>query len=858
MSADPDALPPDAAGGEFGLKKGATIGRYIVLGLLGRGGMGEVYAAFDPELDRKIAVKLLRARGGANTADGRARLLREAQAIARLSHPNVVVVFDVGTFRESIFIAMEFVEGHTLGYWSQAQKRGWREVLEVYAAAGRGLVAAHTAGLVHRDFKPDNVMITGAGQVRVMDFGLARQQGDADELPLAGSLEGGLAERAAALAESLQSGVDADATNKIGGSPGEAPATVSGGYLSVKLTQTGTMLGTPAYMAPEQFAALGGDARTDQFAFCVALYEALYGHRPFAGNTPVELMANVIAGAVTEPPPEARVPAWIRRILLRGLSTQPDNRFPSMTELLAALGRDPAVRRRRWLGVAAGIGLLAAAAVGAHRFTASQHAICAGGAERAGAAWGPDRRAAIQRALIATGNPNAGRTFGRVSAIIDDYVGRWIGMYRQTCEATHLRGEQSAEVLDLRMECLGQRLTSVRALGDVLGAADSAAVDNAIAAASALPPLDRCADTEMLRAVIKPPDSPAVRSQVGALRETIAKVKVLGDSGQCEKAVTLGTRAVEEGRAIGYLPARAEAELAAGRLIETCLDRSTGIAFLEDAAATAESLRDDERFVEATLLLGAMYADRLHDVPRARENMRDSRAVLSRIPGHKRLEAWVDEAESVVDVNDGNPERGLRFAQHAYQLRAQIFTGDHYELTNSLTNIGLQLHDLGRDAEAEPMCRRAVEMALRLFGPDSTRTAMLLLNHSETLTALGRFDEAQTAIETALSTWRRQNADRYLIGYGLLDLGRIQLARGDAQRAAATLQQSLSLLEDQDPSTVAAAKFALARALWTAFPRARAEALELAGAARELAGKQPATRRLLAEIETWRTARGDR
>src|SRR4051794_9501939 len=177
MSADPARPPPPTpAGNEGGLAKGATIGRYVALGLLGRGGMGEVYAAYDPELDRKIAVKLLRARGVATTAAGRTRLLREAQAIARLSHPNVVVVYDVGTFQDTVFIAMEFVEGNTLGYWLQAKQRPWREVLDVFLLAGRGLVAAHAAGLVHRDFKPDTVMITKSGQVRVMDFGLAREE----------------------------------------------------------------------------------------------------------------------------------------------------------------------------------------------------------------------------------------------------------------------------------------------------------------------------------------------------------------------------------------------------------------------------------------------------------------------------------------------------------------------------------------------------------------------------------------------------------------------------------------------------------------------------------------------------------
>ena len=162
MPAEPRRPPAAAAGEETGLLKGAAIGRYVVLGLLGRGGMGEVYAAYDPELDRKIAVKLLRARGGeVATADGKTRLLREAQAIARLSHPNVVVVYDVGTFRESVFIAMEFVEGHTLGYWLQAADRvAGARCSTSSSSAGRGLVAAHAAGLVHRDFKPENVMIT--------------------------------------------------------------------------------------------------------------------------------------------------------------------------------------------------------------------------------------------------------------------------------------------------------------------------------------------------------------------------------------------------------------------------------------------------------------------------------------------------------------------------------------------------------------------------------------------------------------------------------------------------------------------------------------------------------------------------
>src|SRR5262245_12139071 len=166
----PDAVPA-------ALARGSSIGRYIVLAMVGRGGMGEVYAAYDPEMDRKVAVKLLRVKpgNGVSLAEGRQRTLREAQAIARLSHPNVVIAYDVGTFEDKVFIAMEYVEGNTVTYWLQVQERSWREILRVFMDAGRGLAAAHAKDLVHRDFKTDNVMISKNRHVRVMDFGLARQ-----------------------------------------------------------------------------------------------------------------------------------------------------------------------------------------------------------------------------------------------------------------------------------------------------------------------------------------------------------------------------------------------------------------------------------------------------------------------------------------------------------------------------------------------------------------------------------------------------------------------------------------------------------------------------------------------------------
>ncbi|HVT06831.1 MAG TPA: serine/threonine-protein kinase [Polyangia bacterium] len=855
MSAEPRPPPAPAAGEEFGLAKGATVGRYVVLGLLGRGGMGEVYAAYDPDLDRKIALKLLRARGGSSDADGRTRLLREAQAIARLSHPNVVVVFDVGTFRESVFIAMEFVEGHTLGYWIEAQNRSWREVLEVYAAAGRGLIAAHTAGLVHRDFKPENVMITKSGQVRVMDFGLAREQGAPEDGPPAGQPPD-LAAQAAALAETFESGVDLDATAKLGGAePGAAPPSASGGYLKLKLTQTGAMLGTPAYMAPEQFAGIGGDARTDQFSFCVALYEGLYRQRPFAGNNAVELMANVLAGKVSDPPADARVPTWIRKILVRGLSTSPDDRFPSMAALLAALAQDPAVRRRRWLGAAVGVAVLLAATTGARRFVAGHQMLCAAGPDRAATAWGSDHRAAIERAFAATGSRDAPRAFAAVASLIDQYVARWTAMYRETCEATHVRGEQSSEVLDLRMGCLGDRLSSVRALGEVfMTAADPGVVDNAVSAASALPALDRCADVEMLRAVIKPPDDPAVRAKVAAVRERIAKLKALSDSGQCETAARLEGGVVTDAQATGYLPVQAEAHFAAGLLADTCTDLARAIEHLQDAAIAAEASRHDEVYVESSATMAVFYGNRLHDVRRARESIRHAVAVLSRFPGHRRLEARVADGEAVVAMSEGRPEEALLSERRSLDLLQQVVGPEHYEVASTRNNLAVELHELHRDAEAEPLIESVVQTQTRLFGPESSRVAVALLNQAEILTALRRFAEARRAIDGALAIWRKQNAASSLIGYGLLDLGQLQEAEGNPGTATRTLEQAIGLIGDEDRMTAAQAKFALARATWAASPRNRTKARDLARVAREMAAAQAGAARLVGEISAWESA----
>lgn len=310
------------------VREGDRIGRFTVLRELGAGGMGVVLAAHDPKLDRKVALKLLKPQERGRDRDSlQMRLMREARALAKLNHPNVIAIHDVGTHGDEIFIAEELVDGQDLRAWRAESPKPWREVLDVFRQAGRALAAAHAAGIVHRDFKPGNVVVDREGRVRVLDFGLAKRL---EDLP---------AEPESASVESL---VSADTVVSPESDPSENLE-----------TRTGTVLGTPLYMAPEQHLRQAAGEQSDLFAFCVTLYESLYGEPPFAGDCIAELQRNVTQGNVREPPPASRVPGWVRRVLLRGLRPTPEERYPSMDALLAELANDPAEGRRRKLVVTA-------------------------------------------------------------------------------------------------------------------------------------------------------------------------------------------------------------------------------------------------------------------------------------------------------------------------------------------------------------------------------------------------------------------------------------------------------------------------------------------------------------------------
>jgi tetratricopeptide (TPR) repeat protein/tRNA A-37 threonylcarbamoyl transferase component Bud32 len=846
-------LPPKP--GDELLERGGTLGRYVIIGLLGRGGMGNVYAAYDPELDRKVAVKLVRTNRDrrVDPSEARARLLREAQAIAKLSHPNVVVVYDVGTFDDSVFIAMEFIDGSTVAFWREVATRSWREILDVFIAAGRGLSAAHHAGMIHRDFKPENVMVTKTGDVRVMDFGLARLSSMTGETPPGGRLSW------SARAAAASAGFDPESTIPLGPPPLESDNSFASAHsLDSKLTEAGVMLGTPAYMSPEQFSGKASDARADQFSFCVALYESLYGHRPFAGKTIPELITSVSTGALSPAPPDSRVPAWLRRVLVRGLQIDPAARYPSMDELLEALSHDPGVARRRALLAAGGaVAITALVAVGVLGWRASHGgaALCSTGTHKLDGLWEgaaageTPRKRAIELAFASTGVSYATPTFARVRQILDRYVDGWALMYKDTCEATHVRGEQSASVLDLRMSCLTERLGRVQALTDLFAKATPTTVENAVTAAGAIPGLYRCADIKVLRSVTPVPEDPKVRARIATLQSEVAHVKALGDSGQCAAAAAAGRRLTDEARVVGYLPLEAESLNTLGRSGSACMSTDEAILAHRRAILAATASHDEEAAAEGMILLAHFQADRTSDIAQARNWIDLAQATLKGMNGnHPVLESWYLQALARIYSKEGKPEQSLETFRRAQALMEQTGGTDQPDVANVIDNMGLVLAEMNRREEALDYFHRAQRLDTQILGPQHPSLALFLANEAEVLNALGRHRDARDLLERALQIWVHAGSSPFYRAWALTMLGDALLGLGQPREAQARLEEALRVSPAGSLAYLPATQFTLARALWSLGQRERA--IELARLAEDGAASTT-TAPHAAEIANW-------
>jgi hypothetical protein len=774
------------------------VGRYTILDRIGQGGMGVVYAAYDPELDRRVAIKLL---GETLARHAEARLLREAQAMARVAHANVVTVIEVGVHEGQAFVVMEYLRGTGLERWRE-RAPDWRATLRVYVQAGRGLAAAHRAGVIHRDFKPHNAMLVEGGvddgRVKVLDFGLAR----AAEGP---------AEPA-----------------------GEGPT----GALGQRLTRTGALMGTPAYMAPEQLAGAPASERSDQFSFAASLYEALYGQLPFAGETLPALIEAALAGAVRPPPAGAQVPGWVHRAVVRGLARAPADRFPSMTAMCDALERDPSARRR-----AVGLALALAAAVGAGGWGLARQGAapppCTGPAFELAEVWSEERAAAVASAFAATGAAYAGDAARRVRPALDAWAAAWTGMRREACEA-HARGEQSDALLDLRMACLARRRAGFAALVGLLAEADAAAVARAWEAAEGLPEVAGCGDVAALTAETPPPEAAEEAAEVAALRGRAAEVEAQVRAGRLGAAASAGEATLARAEALGFAPATAEAALALGAVrLEQGRGEDAERA-LTQATQAGISGRADRVAAEALARRAFVRGALLADPARAAGDEQLATAYAARFPGDRRLHWLVHNNAGVLASVRGDAAA----ARERYAQALASGGATPLEQARTRVNLGLQAFDERAFASALAAYRAAGDAADAALGPAHPWAARTRMYEGLALFELGRDAAAGEVLAQVLARLTAAGEDDSpQATWVRIYLARLAVRRGDLAGAQALAGRAAALAKD--PLTTRTAEVTLADATADADEAARRYAEALARAEADFGADAPVTAGLL-------------
>tara|TARA_R110002096_G_scaffold77896_8_gene183401 strand:- start:38653 stop:41718 length:3066 start_codon:yes stop_codon:yes gene_type:complete len=716
-----DAEPPVAA---------PTLGRYVVLDIVGQGAMGIVYQAYDPKLDRKVAIKLLhRDRGSGKPRLGPSRddrFLREAKAMARLVHPNVVAVHDTGVADDQVFVAMEFVDGLNLRQWlAGTPKRGTDEITDAFMQAGAGLAAAHDAGIVHRDFKPDNVFVSKDGAVKVGDFGLVTF----------GSID--------------EKNSDGDGGQRFARGSSESPIGESGDA-STTLTQTGTRLGTALYMSPEQFDAEPVGPASDQFSFCVAFYEALYGVSPFAGHTGKEIRDAIEAERISEPKDIREVPKQVHRAIVSGLARIPSARHGSMHELLAALEPDVSRANSRWyLGaaVAALCGALALVVFAPWRGAA---ALCSAPNEELEGVWDDAKRTRLQQAFASNPNPNALEAFERVSLAFDGYSEDWLATRVQTCEATRIDGHQSANLMDLRVHCLQRRLAGFNTQTELFLEQASRPEFASVAASAAhnLPGIAECSDTDALLRIEERPTDPKTAGTLARLEATLDRAAALENVGQPADALAVAEGALVESRALGYAPLYMSALYEAAYLNYELANFDESEAFVAQLVKVASTAGDDHRVADAWLL---------------RENIA---VKTSDYDEAIRLEPWVDAAilrageqpvhrakllaaRATVHLRQGKyPE-----AESDYRKVLTLLKGDSGSVSRIAQihlNLGIVAFSQGKHASAIEELSQSLALQEKLVGANHPDIARVLLNTCSAYQASAHYEEAEAACSRSL------------------------------------------------------------------------------------------------------------
>ncbi len=788
------------------------IDRFIVLGRLGAGGMGVVLEAYDPDLDRRVAIKVLK--HSDSDSEARARLLREAQSMARLSHPNVVAVHEVGEHDGRVFIAMELVVGRTLGQWREAEDRSAAEIVSTFMQAGEGLAAAHAASVVHRDFKPDNVLVDDSGRTRVTDFGLAKP-------------------RAALL-------------------PAPVVATAPRGRTSVLedvVTQQGAVMGTPAYMSPEQIMGREAGPASDQFSYCVTLWEALTGERPFVADNLVELAIKLES---EDPPrPALRLDPVIERALRRGLSRDPAQRWPSMEALLLQLRR--ARRRRMWrrggyaavsvalLSLVAWSGVAAREAAMRERCVEEGHAI--------EGTWNAEREDVLVLALSSSGSSFAADTSQRVARALSAYAADWASATSDLCVATSVDHVLAAEDAGPRSACLTDLAGEFDATIVLLTEPAEGTSLHAFKAVHGLTPVADC-DNDLLLQRYEDQSTPA--ADAARVRRQLANSMRLGLVARYGEARDLAEAALGDARELGSDRLLGEAHLVAGSLSTATGAYEDAIEHLDAATDAALAAQDDRTTVSAltkvafvigheleradgvqTARLALGLAHRLgHDCDAVDANALDTLgSVLFRHEEYEEasqrfraaLECWErssgaeSEGAAISTMNLANALQltdrasdAIDLYQRAIQLEENLFGPMHPLTAQAINNYGAALFRAGRHNAALEQFQRALATREEVLGPEHPKVAESLKNSASVLSALGRHAPAISRMRRALEI----NEARFGIGgaatmRSVVDLAALLRESGKEHEARATLETYLGRL----PSDAATARGTLLSAL---------------------------------------------
>lgn len=682
--------------------------RYVPVGRLGEGGMGVVYRAFDTYLNRAVALKVVRRSKECSDrlmAKLHAMSMHEAQSLARIAHPNVVAVYDVGGREDDFFMAMELVEGVSLDVWlaERSAHANWRDIAQLMLAAARGLSAAHRRGLVHRDIKPQNLLIGEDGLLRVVDFGLA-------------------VEHDSAVVNTLNAGVSALSRSN------QPDATDERNSIDV--------CGTPIYMSPEQHLGAPVDQRADQFCLCATFYEAFTGVQPFVGDSVDDLADAKRDGVISRGPAtgtpmpgmlgmagRSSMPNWLRRILVRGMAWHPEDRHADLDVLIATIERGLS-RGRRTLAVMAGVCIVAALVV--PTYAAVSRDDCRHGDDQMAQIWSPARHRAISAALVASVDDMDAHTVGRVLSRMDDFAETWRAGYRSTCERG-LDEVISARESDTRTECLSEGRSRFDALATLLTQANANIATNALKAVGDLPDPEDCNERSAAELSTGMFPDASTAAAISALQGAVARVRALDNTGEYEKALEEIVALTKAATKIDHPPFTAELWLLRGT-IERSAERADAASksFFHAVQAALRGRRWDVAAEAATArvyVVGYLQA-RLVGID---ELIRDARSYVRRAGSPPRLRGLQLASEAAVRAVQGRNAETYELMREAHAIAE---AGDPFDPGNIMMVQDLGAITMSRNEldEAERLFNIAVERQEQAFGRGHPNTARTLAN----------------------------------------------------------------------------------------------------------------------------------